>query len=57
MGSYSHVKSSAKACLIIVAIRAVVMAMMGWFMGICLTDLLPLETTSMGRLLSPIGLH
>lgn len=41
--------------LTIAAIRAAVMAMMGWFMDICLTDLLLLETTSTGRLLSPIG--
>lgn len=46
-----------RVCLTIVAIKAVVMAMTGWFMDICLTDLLLLETTSTEKLLSLIGSH
>lgn len=46
-----------RVCLTIAAIKAVVMAMTGWFMDICLTDLLLLETTSTEKLLSLIGPH
>lgn len=44
-----------RVCLTIAAIRVAVTAMMGLFMDIYLTDLLLLETTSTGRLSSPIG--
>lgn len=55
MDIHSLGKNFARVCLTIAAIRVAVMAMTGWFMDICLMDLLLLETTLMEKLLSPTG--